>query len=438
MTLAVAAGVPSAATAGLGEVAGVPAARFHLAGGPHIGALGPAEGLPIERTIALAVSTGRPIVGVMATSGADVHEGVASLVAWGRIARALAGASGVVPIVLAVTGPCVSGPALMLGLADHVVMTADAFAYLSGPNAVAEMTGVEIDHATLGGAGIHARRTGLASLVVAHADDVDDAIADLLSFLPRNHLEDPPLVWVDDPVDRPCDRAAATVPESGSAAYDVRDVVTDVVDAATFLEIRAEHAPNMVTGYARIGGRSVGVIANQPRRRAGTLDIDASRKAARLVQSCDAFNVPLITFVDTPGFEPGRDLEWRGMIRHGAELVHAYAEATVPRLAVILRKAFGGAYIVMDSRTLGNDVCVAWPAAQIAVMGPAGAGAILRGIDEHEYTAEFLTPWHAVRRGYVDDVIDPRATRGVLAGALDSLATKRDDRPARKHANTPL
>ncbi len=237
--------------------------------------------------------------------------------------------------------------------------------------------------------------------------------------------------------------AAAAVPERSTASYDVRIVVEDVLDGGSFLELRPRYAANLVTGYGSIDGRAVGIVANQPVQRAGTLDIEASRKAARFVATCDVFNLPIVTFVDTPGFEPGRDLEWRGMIRHGAELVHAYSAATVPRLCVVLRKAYGGAYIVMDSRGIGNDLCVAWPSAEIAVMGAAGAVAILnKGRTDEQLVADyrdaFENPYRAAERGLVDAVIDPAATRAVLVDALGALVHKRDTRPARRHSNTPL
>jgi acetyl-CoA carboxylase carboxyltransferase component len=453
-SLPVAAGTSVAASASLRRLDGRPVAFFRLEGGKHRGAIGPPEGLVLERIVSRAVQLGLPLVGVLSTSGADIHEGVASLHAWGRVARAVAQASGVVPVVFAVIGPCTSGPALLLGVADHVVMTPDAFAYVSGPEAVAEFTGVSIDRLTLGGGAVHDRRTGVASLVAADEDDALLAVADLLSYLPSHHLEDPPAEATHDPLDRPCREAAAAVPDAGRSSYDVRTVVGDVLDAGTFLEVRARYAPNMVTGYGRLGGRVVAVIANQPQARAGTLDIEASRKAARFVQCSDAFNVPILTFVDTPGFEPGKDLEWRGMIRHGAELVHAYAAATVPRVCVVLRKAYGGAYIVMDSKELGNDASFAWPTAEIAVMGAKGAVQVLNGKRlaalptdgeretmraglEADYEARFCTPAMAAERGLVDDVIDPLDTRRVLGGALAGLATKRERATSRKHTISP-
>jgi acetyl-CoA carboxylase carboxyltransferase component len=445
----------AAAEASLREIDGRSVAWFSLEGGKHRGAIGTAEGEAIERAVHLAVELGLPVVGRIASSGADVNEGVASLHAWGRVAKALTDASGVVPTVLLLVGPAVSGPALLLGIADHVIMTSDAFAYVSGPDVVVAFTGVPIDRDRLGGSGVHERESGVATLVVADEADAMLTLETLLSYLPSNHLEDPPREETDDPVDRPCARAASAVPARATASYDVRTVVSDVLDEHSFFELRPAFAPNMVTGLGRLDGRPVGIVANQPMFRAGTLDIEASRKAARFVQWCDAFNFPLVTFVDTPGFEPGRDLEWRGMIRHGAELVHAYAEATVPRLCVVLRKAYGGAYIVMDSKNLGNDWCVAWPTAEIAVMGAPGAVQILYRRDlgaiadtderareqralETEYADRFANPYVAAERGYVDDVIAASDTRRVLADALARLGTKREHQPNRRHSNTPL
>ena len=445
----------TAAVAEVREIDGRTVSWFSLDGGKHRGAIGTPEGDTITRALQLAVELGMPIVGRIASSGADVTEGVSALHAWGRIAKALTDASGVVPIMLVLDGPAVSGPALLLGIADHVIVTADSFAYVTGPEVVAAFTGVPITPDRLGGAAVHERESGVAALVVADDDEAQLALEALLSYLPSNHLEDPPFEDTGDPVDRPCARAATAVPARATESYDVRTVIDDVCDEHTFLELRPNYAPNMVTGLARLGGRPVGIVANQPMFRAGTLDIEASRKAARFVQWCDAFNFPLITFVDTPGFEPGRDLEWRGMIRHGAELVHAYAEATVPRLCLILRKAYGGAYIVMDSKNLGNDWCMAWPTAEVAVMGAPGAVQILyrrqlaaiedsaeRLIEqlalEDEYSARFANPYVASERGYVDDVIAASDTRRVLADALLRLSTKREQQPARRHSNTPL
>ncbi|HUQ62409.1 MAG TPA: carboxyl transferase domain-containing protein [Acidimicrobiales bacterium] len=444
-----------AARAALTEVDGRRVAWFSLGGGKHRGAIGPVEGDVIERAVRMGLELGIPVVGEIATSGADVYEGLPSLHAWGKTAAVLSDASGAIPIILSVVGPCVSGPALLLGLADHVVMTDEAFAYVCGPTAVAEFTGVATTRTELGGSSVHHRLSGVASLLVADEEDARAAVEDLLSYLPSNYLEDPPPYPTTDPVDRPSRIAAEVVPSRPTASYDVRDVIGDVADLDSFLEIRAAHATNVVTGYARMGGGTVGIIANQPIQKAGTLDIAASQKAAGFVQSCDAFGLPLVTFVDSPGFQPGRDLEWRGMIRHGAELVHAYAVATVPRVSIVLRKAYGGAYIVMDSRGLGNDLCLSWPNAEIAVMGAPGAVQVLHGrklIDvadderavrqaelEAEYMARHCTPAMAAERGYVDEIIDPVDTRKALVAGLASLRTKRADRRSTaKHTNSPL
>jgi acetyl-CoA carboxylase carboxyltransferase component len=436
----------AAASAELREIDGRRVVWFRIAGGKHHGALGVEGSATVERAVRLAGELRIPLVGELDTSGAELHDGVAALHAWGRLARELVRVSGQVPTLLAVTGACVSGPALALGLFDHVVMTTEAFAYVSGPDSVAEFTGVLVGRDELGGAHMHARRTGVASMVVAGVREARDALAELLWYLPDHHLADPPLHACDDPADRPCTIAAATVPVRAAEPYDVRTVVADVCDHDTFLEVRARYAPNLVTGLATLGGRPIGVIANQPFHRAGTIDIEASSKAARFVTWCDTANLPLVTFVDTPGFEPGRDLEWRGMIRHGAELVHAYAAASVPRCSVVLRKAYGGAYIVMDSRGIGNDLCVAWPSAEIAVMGAAAAVEILyRNADPAErvrltaeYEAAFDNPYRAAERGLVDAVIEPEHTRRVLIDALAVLGTKHDAQPARRHSNTPL
>jgi acetyl-CoA carboxylase carboxyltransferase component len=453
----VAAGRGAGVSAWLADVEGRQVAWFCLAGGKHRGAIGPSEGEVIERLVRLALELGLPIVGELSTAGADVFEGIPSLHAWGRVAAVLSRASGAVPVIFSVVGPCVSGPALLLGMADHVVMTGSAYAYVSGAQAVADFTGVATTREALGGAAVHSTLSGVASLVVDDEDEARWAVIDLLSFLPSNYLESPPVVVSADPVDRACRAAAEAVPSRPMASYDMRAVVADVVDHESFLEVRPLTAANVVTGYARIGGVPVGVIANQPSQKAGTLDIEAARKAARFVQCCDAFGVALVTFVDSPGFQPGSEIEWRGMIRHGAQLVHAYAAATVPRMCVVVRKAYGGAYIVMDSRGLGNDLCVSWPAAEIAVMGAPGAVAVLHGrrlaeVDddadrarrqaelETEYAERHCTPAMAAERGYVDEVIDPHDTRRVLAAGLAALSSKRavPRRPPARHTNTPL
>jgi acetyl-CoA carboxylase carboxyltransferase component len=408
------------------------------------GAIGPDEADAVARLIRLATDTGVPIVGVLACSGTDVRHGVASLVAWGRIASALVDASGIVPIAIAVVGPCAAGPALLIGLADIVVFTPDATAFVSGPAAVMGMTGEAISPFDLGGVNVHETHSGICAF---HANDEAtalDAIASALSFLPANNHELPPWALSHDELDRDCE---ATVPDSSNAGYDIRKVVDEVCDRGSWFELWTRHAPNAVVGFARVDGYPVGVVANQPGWLAGTIDIEASTKAARFVQLCDSFNVPLLTFVDTPGFQPGKDLEWRGMIRHGAKLVHAYAAATVPRVCVILRKAYGGAYIVMDSRGMGSDFVVAWPRAEIAVMGANQAIGLLYGRRElpqeemerltEAYEADYCTPRVAAERGYVDRVIEPTETRRVVVGAFDALRSKREHLPKRRHANIP-
>jgi acetyl-CoA carboxylase carboxyltransferase component len=442
-------------SASIREIDGRTVSWFDLDGGKHRGAIGTAEGQTIERAVHLAIELGMPIVGRVASSGADVTEGVAALHAWGRVAKALTDASGVVPVVLLLVGPAVSGPALLLGIADHVIMTADAFAYVSGPEVVVAFTGVPIESDKLGGAAVHERESGVAAMVVDDEDAAMVALESLLSYLPSNHLADPPREDTDDPVDRSCARAAAAVPARAMASYDVRIVIEDVLDEHSFLELRDRYAASMVTGLGRLDGRTVGIVANQPMQQAGSLDIDAAQKAARFVQWCDCFNLPIVTFVDTSGYLPGKDLEWRGIIRHGAQLLHAYAGATVPRICVVLRKAYGGAYIVMDSSGLGVDYCVAWPSAEIAVMGAPPAVRILhrrrlQAIEDPEaraaeqaalvaeYEARFLNPYVAAERGYVDIVIAASETRRVLADALSHLGTKREIPAARRHSNTPL
>ncbi len=443
---------PDAAHAELTELDGRTVSFFRV-DGRRPDSTGAAEAEVVERALVLAGQIGCPAVGLIHSVAIDVGTGgLDALAAWGRVAAAAVRLSGVVPLLLGITGPVHGSLTPLLGLADHVVLTRDATAYLNGPRPVADVTGQHIDPVTLGGAEVHGTRSGLASLVATDVDDCLDALADLLAHLPDNHLTDPEPWPTGDPVDRPCRVAAAAVPPDAFRAYDVRTVIADVFDHDSVLEVHADRAPNIVCAYAHLGGRAVAVVANQPTVRAGTIDIEASCKAARHVHGADALGIPIVTFVDTPGYEPGRDLEWRGMIRHGAKLVHAYAGATVPRLGVILRKAYGGAYIVMDSRTMGNDLMLAWPTAEIAVMGAPGAVAVLhrRELDtaedpdarraelEDEYRVKFLSPRIAAERGLVDQVVDPADTRRLLAAALGRLASKRVTLPDRRHANEPL
>jgi acetyl-CoA carboxylase carboxyltransferase component len=400
----------------------------------------------VEEAAAVALAERLPLVVVMASSGSDILEGIAALEGWGRMARAMVDLSGVVPTAFVVDGPAVSGPALLLGVADLVVMTEAAYGFVNGPVMVEEFTGVRVTTTELGGAGELARHTGVPSLVVATREAAIEAIGALLAYLPSSVDDEPPRWDTDDPADRPCPEAGALIPPQSTGSYDVRRVAAALADSDSVLEIRERWAPNVVTAFATIGGRPVGIVANQPLALAGTLDIAASQKAARFVTLCDAFNLPIVTMVDTPGFYPGKDLEWRGMIRHGAQLVHAYARASVPRICVILRKSYGGAYIVMDSKTMGNDLCLAWPWAELAVMGAGQAAAILqrratpeeRAAFEAEYTERLLNPYIAAERGFIDAVVEPADTRREIARALDMLTDKRETLVTRKHGNEPL
>jgi acetyl-CoA carboxylase carboxyltransferase component len=412
----------------------------------HRGALSRADGMTIAEAAHHALEERLPLVVVVSSSGAEVTEGLDALDGWGRAAAAIAACSGTVPVLAAVTGPALSGPALLLGLADLTVMTPEAFAFVSGPDVVEGFTGERVSPAELGGATMHATRSGLCALLAPDDEAVADLLGAVLAYLP-DHADAPaPALLTDDPGERLTPELGSVIPAAASASYDVRDVVRAFVDDGELLELRAAWAPHMVTALAALGGAPVGVVANQPRSLAGTLDIAASQKAARFVRFCDSFNLPIVTLVDTPGFLPGKDLEWRGMIRHGAELAFAYAEASVPRLCLVLRKAYGGAYIVMDSKGMGNDLCLAWPSAEIAVMGARGAAQILargagddeRRLLEERYEAELLTPWVAAERGFVDEVIDPAQTRCVLVRALRTIASRRELLSARKHDAGPM
>lgn len=445
-SLALRRGAPGPVHAAVEDVGGRPAVVAAFDATVHRGAITP----PAGETLAVAASTALdqrlPLVVLMASSGADVAEGLAATHSWGGAARAITACSGVVPLVFGVIGPAVSGPALLLGLADQVVMAAESYAFVSGPGMVRQFTGVTLGPEVLGGAAVLARHGGLASLLVPDPGSVRDGVADILSLLPANVDEAPPLIATDDPPDRRTPELEAVVPAAAAAAYDVRDVVRSVVDDGHLLELRPEWAPNLVTAIATVAGRPVGIVANQTLAIAGTLDIAASQKGARFVGFCDSFNLPLLTFVDTSGFFPGKDLEWRGMIRYGAQLAFAYARATVPRVSVTLRKSYGGAYIVMDSRYIGNDLALAWPGAEIAVMGAKGAVEILhrkadpaeRPALERAYDERHLNPWAAAERGSIDAVIDPADTRREVAAAFEILATKQERTVPRRHDNMPL
>jgi acetyl-CoA carboxylase carboxyltransferase component len=445
-TLNLRAGVPGTVTVAIEELGGRKVVLARSRPGAHKGALDVVSG----DTLTIAAQTAHryhlPLVAVLASSGADVHDGVAALHGWGRAALEVAKCSGVVPILFAVTGPTVSGPALLLGMADVVIATEAASAYVVGPQAVADFTGERLTVEALGGAGSLRRNSGVVAAVVADEDAALDLLSIVLSHLPDSCDDEPPTWPSADPVDRDSPELDDLIPASATGSYDVRDVARGIVDDGELLDLWGSWAPNLVTALATLDGRPIGIVANQPIALAGTIDIPASQKGARFVELCDAFNLPILTLVDTPGFFPGKDLEWRGMIRHGAQLVAAYARASVPRVCLVLRKAYGGAYIVMDSRRMGNDICLAWPVAELAVMGAKGAVEILyrratpeeRAAAELEYSSTLLTPWVATERGYVDDVIRPDETRRKVAAAFQVLRSKREALAPRAHANGPL
>lgn len=412
----------------------------------HRGALSAEASGVIANAATTALNQRIPLVLAMASSGADILGGIAALHGWGQAARAIAHCSGVVPTFTIVTGPAVSGPALLIGLSDFVIMTADSYAFVSGPTMVAEFTGIMMTNEQLGGTDAHAKQSGVASMVVADYESAVSSLEHLLTYIPNNVDELAPPIHTGDASDRLVPEAGAVIPDTATGSYDVRKVIKAIADDGEIFELRERWAANVVTAFITIDGESVGVVANQPMILAGTLDIPASQKAARFVSFCDAFNIPLLTLVDTPGFYPGKDLEWRGMIRHGGQLVFAYARATVPRVCVILRKSYGGAYIVMDSKKMGNDLCLAWPTAELAVMGAGQAAAILqrratpeeRAAFEADYSERLLNPYVAAERGYVDAVINPEETRREVSAALVMLRDKRERLAPRKHDNTPL
>jgi acetyl-CoA carboxylase carboxyltransferase component len=438
--------VPSTIQADVRDLEGRAVVWVEVDSSDRKGALSSESSSVLEHAAVTALAERLPLVVVMRSSGADIVEGFPALHGWGRAARALSDCSGVVPTVFVVDGPAVSGPALLLGIADHVVMTEQAYAFVSGPTMVAEFTGVVVDNDELGGAATHARYSGAAALVAPDLEAALDATAELLAYLPSHNDLEPPRRDTDDDPRRLTPEAGSVIPASSTGSYDVRAVIRSIADDGQLLELRPRWAANVVTAFACFDGMPVGVVANQPVVLAGTLDIPASQKAARFVAFCDAFNLPVITLVDTPGFYPGKDLEWRGMIRHGAQLVFAYGRATVPRICVILRKSYGGAYIVMDSKKMGNDLCVAWPWAELAVMGAGQASAILqrraspeeKAAFEADYTERLLNPYVAAERGFIDAVIEPADTRAVIAAALAALADKRERLQPRPHDNSPL
>ena len=398
----------------------------------------------ICKVMDLAVRNGAPIIGLNDSGGARIQEGVASLGGYADIFLRNTLASGVVPQISAILGPCAGGAVYSPAITDFVCMVRGvSYMFVTGPDVVKTVTHEEVDFEQLGGADVHGGTSGVAHFVYDSELECLTAIRTLLSFLPSNNLDSPPVRPTADPLDRRDEELLDVVPDSPTKPYDMHDVIRRVVDDGAFFEVHRDYAGNLLVGFARLGGRPVGVVANQPATLAGALDISASLKGARFIRFCDAFNVPLVTFEDVPGFLPGVGQEHGGIIKHGAKLLYAYCEATVPKLTVITRKAYGGAYDVMSSKHIRGDYNVAWPSAEIAVMGPKGAVEILfKGevTDERvaDYTEKFAHPYRAAGRGFLDDVIDPRDTRPRLIDALATLETKRDKNPPKKHGNLPL
>ncbi|MFD2468875.1 acyl-CoA carboxylase subunit beta [Amycolatopsis silviterrae] len=416
------------------------------------GSLGEAHAEKIHKVMDLAETAGAPLVALSDGAGARIQEGVTALAGYGGIFRRNVKASGVIPQISVMLGPCAGGATYSPALTDFVFMVRGiAQMYITGPDVVRSVTGEDISHEDLGGADVHAAVSGAAGFVYDTEDDCLAEVRHLLSMLPANNRELPPAVEPGDDPDRYCPALLDLVPGDPNQAYDMRKVIEEVIDDGDLFEVHASWAQNVICGFARMAGHVVGIVANQPASFAGVLDIHASEKAARFVQTCDAFSIPLVTLVDVPGFLPGRSQEHGGIIRHGAKLLYAYCNATVPRIQLVVRKAYGGAYIVMDSRSIGADVSFAWPSNEIAVMGADGAANIVfrreiahaadpEAAREHlvkEYVRELMHPFYAAERGLVDDVIDPANTRRVLIDALEMLRAKHSELPARKHGNPP-
>ena len=438
---------------GSGEIAGRPvyvfAQDFTVLGG----SVGEAHGQKIARVMDLAYENGAPLIGLNDSGGARIQEGVDALAAYGEIFYRNVRASGVIPQLSIVLGPCAGGAVYSPAITDFVFITeGTGHMFITGPRVIEAVTHEKVDLEGLGGADVHTSRSGVAHFTAPDEDQIFDRVRWLLSYLPSNNLEAPPHVEAEDDPRRPTPELADLVPESPDHPYDVRQVIGPLVDAGTFLEVQEAYAQNLVIGLARMDGRTVGIIANQPAHLAGVLDIDASDKGARFVRFCDAFHIPLVTLIDTPGFLPGVEQEHQGIIRHGAKMLYAYAEATVPKIALVTRKAYGGAYIVMSSKHLKGDVNLAWPSAEIAVMGPEGAVKIIfrkqlaaaedpdreRADLVSHYRETLATPYVAASRGYVDDVIEPGESRARICRALARLENKRTITPKRKHGNLPL
>jgi len=401
----------------------------------------------------MAMQNGAPIIGLNDSGGARIQEGVVSLAGYGDIFMRNTIASGVVPQISAVLGPSAGGAVYSPAITDFTLMVRGiSQMFITGPDVVKAVTGEDVSLEELGGADTHAQLSGVAHFVLDSEEECMETIRALLSYLPQNNMEDPPLGDPDDDPYRAEQSLREVIPDDPSHPYDMMEVLQTVLDDGEFLEVQRDFAPNIIVGFGRLGGRSVGIVAQQPAYLAGVIDIHASVKAARFVRFCDAFNIAIVTFVDVPGYMPGTEQEHRGIIRQGAKLLYAYAEATVPKLTVVTRKAYGGAYIVMGSKHLRADINFAWPTAEIAVMGPDAAVNVIhrRRLAESEnseaeraklideYRETFATPYQAAERGYIDDVIDPAETRPRLIRALDMLQNKRDTLPPKKHGNIPL
>ncbi|GAB1818058.1 acyl-CoA carboxylase subunit beta [Herbidospora sp. RD11066] len=417
------------------------------------GALGEAHATKIHKAMDLAEAAGVPLISLNDGAGARIQEGVTALAGYGGIFTRNVRMSGVIPQISVMLGPCAGGAAYSPALTDFVFMVeGTAQMFITGPDVVKAVTGEEISQNDLGGAGVHGSRSGVAGFV--HPDEVTclEDVRYLMSLLPANNRELPPSVVPADPPNRPTDALVDLVPADPAQSYDMASVIEEIVDDGEFFEFHANWAPNLITGLCRLDGHVVGIVANQPKHLAGVLDIGASEKGARFIQMCDAFNIPLVSLVDVPGFLPGADQEHNGIIRHGAKLLYAYCNATVPRVQLVVRKAYGGAYIVMDSRSIGADLSFAWPTNEIAVMGAEGAANVIfrreiaaaadpaeqRAKRVDEYKTTLMHPYYAAERGLVDDVIDPRETRAVLTRSLGLLRAKHAEQPQRKHGNPPM
>jgi propionyl-CoA carboxylase beta chain len=417
------------------------------------GSLGEMFAKKVCKLMDLALKTGAPVIGLNDSGGARIQEGVASLAGYGDIFFRNVISSGVVPQISAVMGPCAGGAVYSPALTDFIIMVdKTSHMFITGPDVVKAALGQEVTFEELGGAMVHSQISGVAHFIAKDEQQCIQLIRKLLSYLPSNYLEDPPAVEPTDDPNRTDPKIAHVLPDDPDKPYDVKEIIARVADNGEFFEIQPLWAQNIVVGFARLNGKVIGIVANQPARYAGALDIDSSMKAGRFIRFCDCFNIPIITFVDVPGFLPGIEQEHDGIIKHGSKLLYAYCEATVPKITVILRKDYGGAYDVMGSKHSGADINYAWPTAEIAVMGPHGAINIIfrKEIAEAkdskqkhtelvaEYRQKFASPYIAAQKGYIDEVIDPAQTRPKLISALESLTTKREQRPTRKHSNVPL